>query len=137
MATASTPHFPPTYPRQSGWLGFAGVLGLMLGVFNVIEGFVALFRTDYFVTPGGRLLIFDYTTWGWIWIAIGIIQVVTAIGILSGQTWARVLGVIMAGLAMIGQFAFAAAYPIWAVINIAICLVVIYGLIAAPKHATG
>ncbi|WP_157247660.1 DUF7144 family membrane protein [Nonomuraea typhae] len=136
MATASTPHGPAFRP-QSSWLTFAGMLGVVLGVFNAIEGLIALFREDYFVTPGGRLLVFDYNTWGWIWLALGILQLAAGAGILAGQTWARIVGIILAGLAMIGQFAFVAAYPIWSVIGIALSVVIIYGLIAAPRDATG
>ncbi|MFI6503369.1 hypothetical protein [Nonomuraea typhae] len=113
------------------------MLGVVLGVFNAIEGLIALFREDYFVTPGGRLLVFDYNTWGWIWLVLGVLQLAAGAGILAGQTWARIVGIILAGLAMIGQFAFVAAYPIWSVIGIALSVVIIYGLIAAPRNATG
>ncbi|GAA0953415.1 DUF7144 family membrane protein [Nonomuraea longicatena] len=136
MTTASTPH-SPTYHPESGWLAFAGMLGIVLGVFNVIEGLIGLFRESYFITPAGRLLIFNYTAWGWIWLVIGVLMIVAGAGILAGHMWARVLGITLAALAMIGQFAFIAAYPIWSIIAIALCVLIIYGLVAAPANATG
>ena len=50
---------------------------------------------------------------------------------------ARVVGVILAGLAMIGQFAFLNAHPVWATINIAMLALVVYGLFASPRGAPG
>lgn len=131
MATTSTSH-----GVHSGWLSYAGTLGIVLGVFNAIEGLVALFKEDYFVTPGGRLLVFDYNTWGWIWLTVGIVQIAIGAGVLAGRTWARVAGILLAGLAMVGQFAFLGAHPVWSVINIAMCALVIYGLVAPPRDAT-
>lgn len=137
MATSASPSYGGSFPGRSGWLGFAGMLGIVLGIFNVIEGFIALFKETYYVTPGGRLLVFDYTTWGWIWLIIGVIQVGVGIGILAGKMWARWTGVGLAALAMLGQFAFMAAYPIWALLCIALSVLIMYGLISAPKGATG
>lgn len=139
MATASPPQDAASgasTPVRSGWLGFAGMLAIMLGIFNAIEGVIALVREDYFVTAAGDLLVFDYNTWGWIWLVVGIVQVLVGAGIMSGAAWARWTGVLLVALAMIGQFAFLAAYPIWAVINITLCVLVMYGLIAAPKGST-
>ncbi|WP_034484634.1 DUF7144 family membrane protein [Actinomadura oligospora] len=128
---------PAPRGTYSGWLGFAGVLGTLLGVFNVIDGLVGLFKHDFYTTANGHLLVFNYTAWGWIWLIIGIIQIVVGIGILSGQTWARAAGVLIAALVMIGQFAFLAAFPVWSVINIVLAILVIYGLITAPHGARG
>ncbi|WP_084964371.1 DUF7144 family membrane protein [Thermoactinospora rubra] len=138
MSTSSTPYGGYySEPRRSGWLGFAGLLSVMIGAFHAMQGFIALFVQNYFLTPGGSLLVLDYTTWGWIWLAIGFIQIAVGLGILAGKTWARWLGAIFASLAMIGQFAFLNAYPIWSVVDITLCVLVIYGLVAAPKHAIG
>lgn len=122
---------------DSGWLSFAGLLGVMVGVLNALEGFVALFKEDYFVTPAGRLLVFDYTAWGWFWLVVGLIQLAVGFGILAGKSWARFSGILLASLALIGQFPFLSAFPVWSVITIALCVMVIYGLIVAPKDATG
>ncbi|WP_157249784.1 DUF7144 family membrane protein [Nonomuraea typhae] len=125
-----------TEPGHSGWLGFAGMLGVILGFFHVIQGVIAFFRQDVYLTPGGQLLVLDYNTWGWIWVIIGLAQIAVALGILAGKTWARVLGIVFCGLSMIGQFAFLGAYPVYSVISIAISVLVIYGLIVAPRRAS-
>ncbi|MDX3099481.1 hypothetical protein ACIBO5_06995 [Nonomuraea angiospora] len=136
MATSTSP-FAFHRGGYSGWLGFAGTLSMVLGIFNIIEGVIALFKTYFFVTPGGHLLVWNYTAWGVIWLAIGVLQFLVGLGVLAGQTWARWTGVVLAGLAMIGHFAFMVAFPIWSMIAIALSILVMYGLIAPPKGATG
>ncbi|MCP2342256.1 DUF7144 family membrane protein [Actinomadura rupiterrae] len=128
---------PVRHSTHSGWLAFAGMLAVLLGIFNAVDGIVALFKKEYFVTPDGNLLVFSYTAWGWIWLIVGIVQIAVGVGILTGKAWARWAGVFLAGLAMIGQFAFLGAYPIWSIINMVLAVLVIYGLVAAPRDATG
>jgi hypothetical protein len=123
----------PDTRAQSGWLDFAGILGILVGGFNAIEGLVALFRDDYFLVTQERILVFDFTTWGWVLLVMGLLQIGAGIGLLMGQTWARVVGVGLAFVAALTQLAFMAAYPIWSALVIALCVLVIYGLIAAPK----
>jgi len=49
-------------------------------------------------------------------------------GILAGQTWARVVGIAVAALAALANFAFLPYYPIWATIIITISVFTIWGL---------
>jgi hypothetical protein len=123
-------------PVRSDWLSFAGLLAIMIGAFNIFEGIVAFAKEDYFLTPSGRLLIFNFDAWGWILLIVGIIQVAAGLGILKGMLWARILGVAFAFLSCILHFWFIAAYPFWSIISIAISILVMYALISPPKHAT-
>ncbi|WP_214109704.1 DUF7144 family membrane protein [Acrocarpospora catenulata] len=140
MTTASPGRMPstthervPSPPPTSNWLGFAGIIGITVGVFNIIGGFVALFRSSYFLVGTERILVFNFFAWGVIWLVIGVIQVVTGFGIIAGKTWARAVGIIMALLAMLGQFAFMAAYPVWSIVDIVFCLFIIYALVVPPR----
>jgi hypothetical protein len=118
--------------RSTGWLQyvvFAGTLLVMLGIFQVIEGLVALFKDDLFlVTPEGLPINVDFTVWGWTQILIGAIAIVTGLGVLRGQMWARVVGIILAVISAIVNLAFIPAYPIWATIIIAIDVLAIWAL---------
>jgi len=112
-----------------GWIVFAGAMMILLGAFQVIEGLVALFaRGFYAVGPQGLVVNVDYNAWGWVHLIIGIVLVAAGAGILAGQTWARVLGIIFAGLSAVVNLAFMAANPFWAMIVIAVDVVVIYAL---------
>lgn len=49
-------------------------------------------------------------------------------GVMAGRTWARVVGIVLAGLSALANLAFIAAYPIWSVIVIAVDTAVIFAL---------
>ena len=130
---ASNSGYPPARrPQATGWVGyvvFAGVMLIMLGGFQVIEGLVAILRDDYYlVTRSGLLLTMDFTAWGWTHLILGAIAVITGIGVLLGQTWARVTGIIIAVLSALANIASLPAYPIWATIIIALDVLAIYAL---------
>jgi hypothetical protein len=126
--------YAPARPEPTGWVGwivFAATLALVVGVFDVIEGIVALFKTGYYlVAPSGLVVNVNYTTWGWVHIAIGAVLIVTALGLFAGQTWARALGVVIAVLSAIVNFAFIPAFPLWCIAVIAIDVFIIYALTA-------
>ena len=112
-----------------GWVVFSGIMMIMLGMFEAIVGFVALFKEDYFLVPRSGLVVsVDYTTWGWVHLVLGIVALLAGFGVLAGQMWARVIGIIMAVVSAIANVAFIAAYPIWSVIVIALDILVIYAL---------
>jgi len=126
---------PDDYPirhQPTAWVGFVlfgGIMMLMMGGFQAMEGFVALLKEDYFlVTRNGLVLNIDYTAWGWIHLVIGLIAIATGFGVVLGQMWARVLGIIIAVVSALANIAFLSAYPIWSTIVIAIDVLVIYAL---------
>jgi hypothetical protein len=122
-------------PVVSGWLTFAGVVMMIIGVFNVINGLVGIFRSSYYIVGVNHVLAFDYATWGWIWLIIGFIQLAVAGGILGGAPWARAVGVTLAVLSIIGHMAFLAAFPWWSILTIAFSILVIYALTVPPRGA--
>ena len=122
----------PAEPQATGWvgwIGFAGVMMLILGMFHAFQGLVALFRDDYYlVGQNGLTLHVDYTAWGWTHLIFGVVVVAAGAGLLSGQMWARVVGVVLAVLSALVNVAFLAAYPIWSTIMIAVDILVIWAL---------
>ena len=122
----------------AGWVVFAGVMLLVLGGFEEMMGFVALFDPGYFlVTRHGLVVSVDYTTWGWVHLAVGVIGFLTGIGVLAGQTWARVVGIILAVLSAVANLGFLAAYPLWTTILIAVDIIVIYALAVHGDEVRG
>ena len=121
----------PNYSSWAvGWAGFAGVMLIMIGVFDVIQGLVALFNDEFYVVGQEWVFEFDITAWGWIQLILGVILIASGIGIFSGNVAARTIGVIIAGLAAIVNFAWLPYYPVWSIIVIAICVAVIWALTA-------
>ncbi|HZE30689.1 MAG TPA: hypothetical protein VE198_04535 [Actinoallomurus sp.] len=119
--------------HTTGWLSFAGIVAFVVGVFNVMDGLVALFRNDYYLVTSQDILVFNFTAWGWIWLILGLAQIAIGAGLLAGQPWARAAGVVMAVLVAIGQLAFLRAFPVWSVLVIAMCLLLVYALTAHPR----
>ncbi|MHB1414192.1 MAG: DUF7144 family membrane protein [Chloroflexota bacterium] len=114
-----------------GWIAFAGIMMILSGGWWIIAGLVAIFNSGFYVvTQQGYFLQFDVTTWGWIQLGFGIVLVAAGFGVFSGALWARVVGVILAGLAALAAFAWLPYYPIWAFILIAISVIVIWALAA-------
>ena len=118
------------------WVIFAGVIMLINGSFSAIAGLIALFKDSYYlVGPNGLAVDADYTAWGWLHLVLGILVAGAGLGALAGQTWARAVGVILASLSAIINFAFLAAYPVWATIVITLDVFVIYALIVHGGEA--
>ena len=113
-----------------GWAGFAGMMLIIVGVFDAIQGLVALFNDEFYVVTQKWVFEFDLTAWGWIQLILGGILIASGIGIFSGNLAARTVGVIAAGLAAIVNFAWLPYYPVWSVIVIAICIAIIWALTA-------
>jgi hypothetical protein len=123
MATQAEDNRTAARELPSGWYAFAGALLVIVGSLNLLQGLIALFKDDYFAVTKGGLLFADYSAWGAFFLVVGVIELLVGLGILSFKTWARVAGVLLLMLNTIVQFAFIAAFPIWAlaaiIINIA------------------
>ena len=113
-----------------GSAGFAGVMLVIIGVFDVIQGLVAVINDEFFVVTQEWVFEFDITAWGWIHLILGAVLIASGIGIFSGNVAARTVGVIVAALTMIANFAWMPYYPVWSIIMIAISMAVIWALTA-------
>lgn len=125
--------------RENGWMAwiyFAGVYMIMVGAFQMINGFVLLFRKTAIVVNEQSAIFASVSTYGWILLILGLILLLTGIGVLSGKTWARMVGIVFAVLAAIVNFAFIPVYPLWSIIALVIDTVVVYALATPPSGPT-
>lgn len=126
--------------ERSHWVAFAGILLMLSGLFNLINGFVAILDHGYYSTTanhGNRELIFNFTAWGWIWVLIGIAQILASLGVLLGVKAARLTGIVLACICLVGQMMFLATFPYWSLVTMAVSVLVIFGLLIEPRHVTG
>lgn len=111
-----------------GFTVFAGVMLMMIGVFHAITGFAAILEDEYFVVGPNYAYELDATAWGWIHLIFGVILVAAGRGIFLGATWARVVGIILASISAIANFFFIPYQPVWALLMIALSVLVIAAL---------
>ncbi len=111
-----------------GWVYFAGLMLVIMGVFQTIAGLTALLNNQFYVVSENSLAVFNFTAWGWIHLILGVIVLSAGSAIVSGHAWGRVVGVILASLSLLANFLFVTAYPIWSIIVMVIDVLVIYAL---------
>jgi hypothetical protein len=114
---------------------FAGILLATLASFTILQGLAAVLKDDVFVRGVNYTFQFDVTTWGWIHMIIGVIALAAGIGILRGQVWANSVGIGIAALSALSQFAFMPQYPLWSLTIIAMDVVVIWALTEQIRQA--
>ncbi|MGH8774689.1 MAG: DUF7144 family membrane protein [Jiangellaceae bacterium] len=115
-------------PWAAGATVFAGSLMIMVGIFQFIQGLVALVNDDFFGSVGDYTFEFDVTTWGWIHLIVGALVALAGFFIFTGNVAARALGIFLAVLSALANFLWIPYYPIWALLMIAIAVFVIWGL---------
>ena len=118
------------YPVEgSGWVLFAGIMLMMVGVLNVIWGIAAIDQSQFFVQDT-KFIISDLKTWGWIVLIIGALQFAAAFSIWNGGGFGRWFGIAAAGCNAIAALLSIPAYPFWSLAIFAVDVLVIYGLAA-------
>lgn len=120
-----------------GWRTFAGIIFYVVGAFNVIGGLAAIFKEEFFLVDDDKLLVVDYTAWGWFLLILGLVQLIAAAGILKDRGWARLLGVALAMMSAVLHIAFLVAFPIFGLLTISLSIVVVYGLVVASDPDEG
>ena len=94
---------------------------------------VAIVNDTWVVWGNTGAMYLDITQWGWIHLIWGVIMVLAGLGVLSGNIFARLLGVILAAIAAVVNFMFIPVYPLWSITVVVIAIVVIYALVAHGK----
>lgn len=112
----------------SAWSQFAGIFLFIVGIFNAIDGIVALAQKSHFDQAG--LVYHNITAWGVAYLVIGIIQLLAGWLVLSRSAIGRVLGLVVVVISMAVSFLSFGAYPGWALLTIAMDAIVIWGLTA-------
>jgi hypothetical protein len=115
--------------RGSGWITFAGVIIMMVAILNIIDGIAAISRSSFFISDA-RYVVSDLRTWGWIVLALGVLQMVVGFGVWAGNQLARWAGIAIVSLNAIAQLLFIPAYPFWSLAIFTLDILVLYGLAA-------
>ncbi|MGW6118160.1 DUF7144 family membrane protein [Nocardia sp. NPDC055165] len=128
MAHLSETEHPVQQGFAAGTSIGAAILLLVVAVLSVLQGIAAVAKDDLFVVGIDYVYEFDTTTWGWIHIIGGIVLAVSAVGLMGGATWARIVAVVIASLSIIANFLWLPYYPAWSILIIVLDVVVIWAV---------
>jgi hypothetical protein len=123
--------------QRSGtsWITFAGIMLIIVGLLDVVDGLWALDRAD--TKLSSTLLYADKLGgWGWFYLILGIVLVLAGIGVFYGSQWARWTGVIMASISIVANMLWVFFAPGVVIIHILLASLVVYGLVVYGEPET-
>jgi hypothetical protein len=119
-------------PEVSGWavgvIAFAASMMVLIGIFQVLAGLVAIFDDDFYVVTRNYTFDLDTTVWGWFHLILGAVILGTGIGLFLRKTWAGVTAIMLMMVSAIANFFFIPYYPLWALLLIGLDIWVIWAL---------
>jgi hypothetical protein len=120
-----------TERTSNSWVGFASLIMLLLGAFAFFQGLIAIVRDRYYSLSPDEIIVFDLTTWGWIVLFWGSIVAMAAVALWSHSDLARWFGIGIVIVNILAELAFTGGnhYPLWALIDLALNIIVLYALI--------
>jgi hypothetical protein len=126
-----------TESSMAGWIGFAGMLMLIIGGIDFFQGLIALFEDEYYVVTQSGFLVVDLTAWGWIMLIWGVLLVLAGLALIAGQGWARWFTIVVVTVNVFAQLGFLgnSQYPLWALTALALNVVVLFALTARWRES--
>jgi hypothetical protein len=116
--------------KRSGWITFAGVMAVIAGAYNTLSGIAAITNDDTIESRAKEVLYgIDMTGWGWFWLIVGVLQILTGVLIFQRNTWGLWLGVAFASLSALMTVFVIFVFPLWAIAVLTIDFLVLFGLL--------
>jgi hypothetical protein len=111
-------------------VAFAGMLLLILGGLDMLQGLVAIIRDQYYFSGNRGSLVIDVSQWGWIMLIWGAVLAFIGWGLLSGASWARWLAILGIGLNFLAVLSFNGGYDftLWSLLAVALNVLVLWAL---------
>jgi hypothetical protein len=124
--------------QRSGWITFAGVAALIAGGYNTLSGIGALADDDTIAAQASEVLYgIDLTAWGWLWLIIGVVQLITGVLILQRSGWGLGLGVGIAGMSAFLTVFVMFVFPLWALAVLTVDFLILYALLTRSDEFSG
>ena len=117
-----------TVMRRPGMVTFAAVVIFIVAGLEALTGLLAFMGTGWWVTSTGDLVYTNFVFWGVVDLIVALIALYAGIDLLRGGSFGVGMGYLFAGLAAIRWLFVIPAAPVLAVVVIALCVMVIYGL---------
>jgi hypothetical protein len=123
--------------RGAGRALFAAVLLMIAGTLNIVYGIAAIDDASFFENST-RYVFSNLSTWGWVTVILGVIQLTGGFSLAGGGVWGRVVGITAASLGAIGALlSVGGAFPFWSLAIFALCVIVLHGLIVYGEPEPG
>ena len=114
--------------HRPGLLTFAAVMMFVVAGFEALAALFAFAGTGWWVTDMGNLVYANLVLWGIVDLLIALIALYAGIDILRGGAYGLMVGYLFAVVGAIRWLFVIPAAPVLAVVVIALCVMVIYGL---------
>jgi hypothetical protein len=121
----------------SGWLYFAGTILGLAGITRIIDSIWA-FRYNGALPDGLKDALFgsSLTTYGWVWLGVGVLLIISSFLVLVGSQFARWVGIVAAVIGGLSAFTWMPYYPVWSFVYIVLSVLVFYGLLVHGGRVT-
>jgi hypothetical protein len=116
--------------QTRGWASFVAVYLLIVGGLHVIWGVAALAEERNF--DAQDLLVSSLSTWAWISIVVGAIEIAGGLLVLSRRPSGQIIALLVAILGTFTSVFTLGAYPVWSLIALGVDLLIIW---AVTVHA--
>jgi len=110
-------------------LFFAGTILGIAGIMRIFDGIWALrFDGDVPDNLESALLGKSLSTYGWLWLIVGVILLLSSFAVLQGSQFARWIGIIAGAIMAITAIWWIMYYPVWSLVYVLIGMLVVYAL---------
>lgn len=119
----------PEEERGGGWLFFAGTVLGLAGIMRIIDAIWAF--TYKGALPDNLkdgVLGSNLKHYGWAWLIVGAILIVSSFLVIVRSQLARWIGMIAAGIAAISAITWMPYYPVWSLTYVGLAVLALYGL---------
>ena len=119
----------PEEERGSGWLFFAGTVLGLAGIMRIIDGIWALtYKGALPENLKDGVLGSNLKNYGWAWIIVGAILIVSSFMVIVRSQFARWIGMIASAIAAISAITWMPYYPVWSLTYVVLAVLALYGL---------
>jgi hypothetical protein len=130
----------PVETEGAGWLFLAGSVLGVAGLMRIVDSIWA-FTYDGAVPEDFQDAVFgnDLTTYGWVWLGVGVLLLVSSFLVLKRSQFGRWVGFAAAAIGCVTAMVWMPYYPVWSLAYVGLAMLVIYALAAygGPEFTRG